>query len=61
MLQVRLFLNVFRLITGEFNYTARHLLPGTTVVVETTLAYPAAAANIQVFVEQPLAPEIDLV
>ena len=54
MFQVMLFIDFFGLITGEFNYAAPRLLPGTTVVVETTFAYPPMAVNFQVFVEQPL-------
>jgi hypothetical protein len=52
--QNQAFFNLFGLITGQFNYAAPQLLPGTTVVVETTLAYPPVAVNFQVFVEHPL-------
>jgi hypothetical protein len=68
MFQVKLFIDLFGLITGQFNYAAPWLLPGITVVVETTFAYPPVAVNFQVFVEQTppeiveqTPPEIDMV
>ena len=60
MLKVKLIFNLFGLLTGEFNYAVPPILPGTTVVVETTLAYPPVAVNFQVFVNPPT-PEIELV
>jgi len=60
MFQVKVFIDLFGLITGQFNYAAPWLLPGITVVLETTFAYPPrVAVNFHVFVEQP--PEIDMV
>lgn len=53
--------NLLGLINGQFNYAAMHLLPGTTVVVQTILAYPPVAVNFQVFVEHPPAPGADVV
>jgi len=60
MLIIKLSLNLFGLFTGEFIYTAPHVLPGTPVAVEITLAYPPIAVNFQVFVEHPPC-EIELV